>query len=314
MKLFGMSRGARRDATVGIYAPGARLAVVLVRREAGQPPILERAEVAGGEDLGAALPALARAAGLGAAPAVGVLGLDDYQLVLVEAPEVPAEELSAAVRWRLADLVDTDIEASVVDVFPVPQRSGGAGHMVYAVLAPKAQVSAMAKAMQAADLPVTAIDIPELALRNIAELLPEDVGGVAMLYLDAGQGVITLSRQGTLYLTRRVDIGSEALRHRGPGPIDDELRELLEGLVVELQRSLDYYESHFAQPPASAVVISPLPVAMDGLADHLAGQLGLRVRMLDLGELIDCRQPLPPAAQSDCLLALGAALRQGVQA
>jgi len=46
----------------------------------------------------------------------------------------------------------------------------------------------MAKAMQAADLPVTAIDIPELALRNIAELLPEDVGGVAMLYLDAGQG------------------------------------------------------------------------------------------------------------------------------
>ena len=59
------------------------------------------------------------------APTVSVLDPDSYRLLLVEAPDVPADELRAAVRWRVKDLIDFHVDDAVIDVFEMPQHARG---------------------------------------------------------------------------------------------------------------------------------------------------------------------------------------------
>jgi MSHA biogenesis protein MshI len=85
----------------------------------------------------------------------------------------------------------------------------------------------------------------------------------------------------------------------------------LDTIVIEVQRSLDYYESHFAQSTVTGVVLGPLPWRTEGVLSYLSSQLGLPTRVASLEELIDLPTPLAPALQARCLLAVGAALRGG---
>jgi len=62
----------------------------------------------------------------------------DYQLLLVEAPTVPKEELKAAIRWRIKDMIDYHVDDATVDVLEIPQQEAAAGRsrLMYAVSAP----------------------------------------------------------------------------------------------------------------------------------------------------------------------------------
>ena len=50
-----------------------------------------------------------------------VLNPDEYQLHLVESPDVPDSELREAVRWRIRDLIDFPVDEAAIDVFDMPQ-------------------------------------------------------------------------------------------------------------------------------------------------------------------------------------------------
>ncbi len=296
---------------------GVGLARVL--RSNGAPPALDLCAF---EPLEAAEPqALARFARrhhCDATPCGIVAAPDAYSLLLVEAPQVPPDELKAAVRWRIQDLIDFHIDDAVVDVFDVPVQKGAPrARMMYVVAARVPAIRRQTELVQDARLDLQVVDIPELAQRNIAAQLPEDVAGVALLHVSDGSGLITITRQSTLYLARRFELGTDAtdapLAFEGSSGGDVEAapaaQPWLDALVVEVQRSLDYYESTFAQPPIGTLVVGPLDEPVPGMADYLAGQLGISVRLLDLNSVIDCNEPLDEALQARCFAAIGGALR-----
>src|SRR5215210_2466066 len=53
-----------------------------------------------------------------------LLGQPDYQIVLVEAPNVKREELKAAVRWRIKDMIDFHVDDATIDVLDIPVGAG----------------------------------------------------------------------------------------------------------------------------------------------------------------------------------------------
>ena len=53
-------------------------------------------------------------------PAVLVLDDDDYELLLAEAPNVPDAELSAAMEFRIADLLSQDISETAIQAIRLP--------------------------------------------------------------------------------------------------------------------------------------------------------------------------------------------------
>jgi MSHA biogenesis protein MshI len=316
MRLFTKKNSsAARRAAIGFSERGVGL--VAVGRDGDAPPTLEACEFAaadGPEDWGRVLGELARRHRLGHCQCSIVIEQETYTLLLVEAPDVPPEERRAALRWRVQDLIDFHVDDAVIDVFDVPEhRSGARARMMYVVAARRSAVGLRTELAHDAGLDLRVVDIVELAQRNVAAGLPEDVAGVALLQLTESSGLVTLTRQGVLYLARRVDSGLDELHlaaAQGAGPQHPAARQWMDGLVVEVQRSLDYYERSFAQPPIGHVVIAPLSQPVPGLAEHLSEQLGVQARELGFAGLLDCQQVPEIADAARCFPALGAALRE----
>lgn len=259
--------------------------------------------------LAAALSSFVRERDLQQIPCIGVLRPGDYSLVLVDAPEVPAAEMRSAMRWQVRELIDFHIDDAVIDVFDAPERDGHAARRLYTVAARRGKVVGLIELLEGAGLDLQTIDIPELALRNLAARLPEDAGGVAMIDLDRQQGLMTVTRQEELYFSRRIDCGAERLLGAGPeGEFTPALEGMLDGLSVEIQRSLDYYERHFNQPTVAGIVMGPVPGIAPQACEYLQSRLGVPVRWLDAEA--DCGLALPTTTLVDSLAAIGGALRE----
>ncbi len=256
-----------------------------------------------------------------------------FNLLLVDAPEIEPNELKSAIRWRIKDLIDFHVDDAVIDAFDVPgQEQRGRQKLMYVVAAKRAAVQAHINQLEEERVRLSVIDIPELAMRNIASLLPEDDTGVAMLYLTYEGGLLTMTRKKDLFLARRLDIGLTQLTDFSTSSspssneeddefiLDDEaevtkpLQRAFNTIVLELQRSLDYYESHFALPQVAGLVIAPLEEPVPGLLNYISEHLGIPVRMLDLNALVQSEQLLSDKLQSQCLLPVGAALRESNKA
>lgn len=238
-------------------------------------------------------------------PTVSVLDPGEYRLLLVEAPDVPAEELRAAVRWRVKDLIDFHIDDAVIDVFEMPPHArGGRTRMMYAVTAKSELVKRAIDRVEGAGLTLDAVDIAELSLRNVAMLLDSDQRGAAFLHLGERRSTLLLVRQSILYLARHIETGVATLAEAG------ELRpELVAGLALEVRRSLDYVESHYEQPAIAHLDVSGLEAAD---REQIARELGVSVREVDLATLFDTDQTFSPELQRLCMPAVGAALRRDV--
>jgi MSHA biogenesis protein MshI len=307
--LFGLlKKTAVAKGRVGLAFGREHIALAIVR-EAGERPVLEHCELlpidpAGGSE---AVSAALRGAGLPRLPVSVVLGPEDYQLALVEAPDVPPAELRAAMRWRLKEAIDIPVEDAVIDVFDVPPQSRGAqGRMMYAVAARRSAVDRYAAALTSIPS-FDVVDVPELCLRNLAAALPAAARGVALLHLGDTTATCVLVQGRTFYLARQIALRPAALAmgSEAAGASLD-----AESIVLELQRSLDHYERNFDQPPITQIAISPASARADALAADLGRETGFEVSALDLNAALSCASPLEPALQADCLLAIGAALRE----
>ncbi len=139
---------------------------------------------------------------------------------------------------------------------------------------------------------------------------------MAMVYLSAEGSLITISRQGNLYMTRNADVGLDQLQTTSPSDLsgekpekNEEAEELFEGLLLEIQRSLDYYEHQLGQPRANHVVIAPLEYDVPGLIEYLTENLSVNLRVLDLSEALATDHEIARDLQARCLTAIGGALR-----
>lgn len=304
LSFFKRNRGS--GSRIGVFVTPDGVAAAEVVSAPGAKPRLERCMFearASGEQAARAIGRLASRR----ARAVNVLDPSGYRLLLVETPDVPPDELRAAVRWRIKDLIDFHIDDAVVDVFEMPaQARGGRNRTLYAVTAKTETVKQQIDLVESAGLTLDVVDIPELSLRNVAALLETADRGAALLYLAERRSTLLLVRQGVLYLARHVETGTASLAEAG------ELRgDLVAGLALEVRRSLDYFESHYEQTGITQVHTSGLD-ADD--REHLARDLALAVNDIDLERLVDTELTLGSDVVRRCLPAIGAALRRDAAA
>jgi MSHA biogenesis protein MshI len=312
-----LRRNERRDLQVGLHVQPGGIALVSAQdRGAGSWLVssCHHRECAP-EEQPALLARLVDELGLRGARCVAVLSPGEYALRAVEAPAVPDAELRSALRWSLGEVVDMDLGDAMVDAIPVPVgERRGRGRLVYAIAAPKPRLRELAHLALGSGLRLAAIDVAELALRNLLALCPADPGGMLTLAVHERVATLLVTRESTLYVARWADADLEALA----GELDKVEGELLGGefagpeldaLVLEIQRSLDYYHHELGQRPASCVRIAPLAVDVPELPQRIAKVLGLEVDWLAPEELVECAEPVRAGQWAHCATALGAALR-----
>ena len=231
----------------------------------------------------------------------------DYQLLMLDAPKVPREELKAAIRWRMKDLLDYHIDDATMDVLEIPadDDTPGKTQYMYAVAAKNEIVQGQISQFERARIALQVIDIPETAQRNIAQLYETPDRGIGMLTFDRYGGLFTLSYAGELYLARRLDLAWQQMA----AAAEDQRQVYFERIGVELQRSLDHFERQYRNITLSELLLGPVPEDI-GLLAFLSSQLYLPLRQINLGEALDFAGPeIDVDQQWQLLHVLGAALR-----
>lgn len=285
------------------------VAVVRVVREPGRAPRVTACDFRSWNGDASArakvLASLAADFDLKRARCTTVLDGSEYTLLLTEAPDVPADELRSAIRWRIKDLIDFHVDDATLDVFDVTTPSApGKTRSMYVVAARNAAIQRRVDLCDNAGVNLDIIDIPEMAQRNLAAILPEDVRGVVMLSFGAHGGLVTITRQGEIYLSRRIEIGLDAL-----GQADDRT-PYFDQIVLEVQRSLDYFDSHFRQAHVDTLVLSPPAGEIPGIVEYLNQNLNIKAAVMNLGQALQFDADVAPTLNGQALIALGAALRQ----
>jgi MSHA biogenesis protein MshI len=240
---------------------------------------------------------------------LAVLGQGEYQFLSVEAPAVPAEELKVAIRWRLKDMIDFPVDMATVDVLSIPADKAAAGRPspTFAVAARNTVIQACQDLFVGAKLPLAVIDIPEMAQRNVSALLEPEGRGLAMLSFGADGGLLTVSYNQELFLSRRIDVNLEHLLE----PDHDRKHAYFDRIALELQRSLDHFERQYSYISVSRLVLAPTGAA--GLDEYLSSNLYTKVETLDLASVFDLSavpELAEAAAQQRYFNVLGAALRK----
>lgn len=290
---------------IGLTIQTNRLDLACIERQTGGLPKVTRCEsypLTGG--LAASLAKL-RQGGKLDGQCTTLLAAGEYQFLTTEAPPVPesspATELREAVRWKIKDMVDFPVTAAGIDALRIPVQPGRPPQLL-AIAASHGVLKPRIESFQNAKANLVAIDLPELAQRNIAQLFETQDRALALLTFSAQGGLLTLSCNGELYSTRRIDISATDLaRDKG----------LYERAVLDVQRSLDNFERNFSQLSLQRLLVLPVPAA-DDFIQHLRDNLYQPVEALRIEEALDISDaPMlaNAATLADALPALGAALR-----
>ena len=304
MGLFSSSsRKSKPAGTLGIEPGPQGIALAHLLRSPGERPALLRCEYFEGPvDAHAAL--LERAVSertLQGLPVNLLLHPSEYQLFLLEAADVPPQELRDAMRWRIKDMISQSLDDVVIDCFALPEDAyRGRTRMVYCAVLDKGRMQQCVELVQQAGLRLASIDITEMAFRNLGMLAGAEGVNIALLRLRTSEGLICIQNGADLYMARRIEQGlARAAQELG-------------SMTLEIQRSLDYFERQLGNGYINRLML--LPMKQDGERTYqgLAGGLAVNLQRLDLRDMFP-GQPaadLSEAQQAFCLGAVGAALRQ----
>lgn len=237
--------------------------------------------------------------GLKNAPCVSLIAKHDVQVFLMEKPAVEDNELMQAVSWKIKDLINYDVSTAVVDAFEMPKSPKSRVSQINAVVANEKVVGSYVDLIRQSGLELIAIDIHDLAARNYQLLLDDSEHSQALLQFSDNHGLITIYHKNDLHVARDFKIG--LLDIEGA----EEAESLYDNLLLELQRSMDYFEATYGLAAVQRMVIFPQTAAVEKMAKYLQNYLAYE---LDFTHIKD-EQSADLVLDPHCFAAYCAALR-----
>jgi len=208
----------------------------------------------------------------------------------------------------MKDEFDFPADDAVIDCVSAPVSHQGSEHGLWMVVAARSQrVTELVSPLARAGIPIEAVDVAELAQRNLAARLAPPDRTVALLTMDAQRGLLTVSRDDGMLAARHFDPLAAALAAADV----DRRPALFDRLALELQRTFDNVERQYnAGPIERVLVMSELEQAH--VIDSLRGSLTSAVEPLALADVCaggDAELLAQASMDRTACLAVGAALR-----
>lgn len=245
-------------------------------------------------------------------PCNAVLNVEQYQILQVDKPNMPANEIKLALRWKIKELIDYRVEQATVDGVDIPPDPMNPNRLpvMFSVCVKNSVVGELSNTLIDAGINLKSVDIHAMAQRNIASLLEFEQRALAMVSITERGCLVTFSAGGELYHTRFIELERGfSIDQSGTLFVTN-----IERLVLELQRSLDSFDRQFPYLSVNRLLVAPDPNS-DRLVQALKSGLYVPVETFRLEDIVQ----LPPdqdfsslEKQSMLLPALGAALRQEV--
>jgi len=273
-----------------------------------------------------------------AGEAIAVLDPTHYQILKVDTPNVPQDELKAAARWQIKEMVDVDMAELTLDVMHVggdgERPNNASARQLFVVAARNSAIRALTEGAAGIHAQIGVVDVWETALRNLLAAQARRDGlanrACAAVFIDGSDCLLVIGAEGELFYTRRLGGDPKLLaRARGeapeagdadlplgfeyqPGGAFDGGGTQESPLVVELQRSIDVWERSWPELPLARLYVVTAQHSAE-LAALVQRELGLRTMALDPLAAFTPGSPAPEGdavqALAACIPLLGAALR-----
>lgn len=303
----GLKKQQSKEGVVGIHLTSQGIAMAYLEVLGQAKPKITAYSYQATQDKTLALRRFVLEHNLQGLPCHYVLPSPEYTLTMVDTPTVTKEEMNRAMQWLVREFINFPIEEAVIDNFEIPlPRARDNVKMSYVAVIRKSIIPKIEELIHSGGLTLKTIDIPELALRNIVSLTPEDAQGTLLVYLHPFNGKLIICREGNVYISRSLELRLESLA--SDKEATEETKQTLELLSLEIQRSLDYSSATFRQSVASTVLLAPTLLNNSAIQQYLATALGMEIKVLDLASILEFNSP-SISQEVDCLLAIGAVLR-----
>lgn len=206
-------------------------------------------------------------------------------------PLMPEDELPQAVRWEARNHFPFDLDKAIMDFISlgeVTTEEGTKGIEVIVFVCQEDAVDEYVAILSEANLMPMGIGVNCLALgevlRNAGEVKAKEV---AILDVGATKTEISFFKGGKLQFAREITIAGDSFTEAMTGTpaldsgISVKLRPVLEKLINEIKRSLDYYYTQFGVETLDRLFMTGGGSRLKNLDGFLAEQLGVEVEMLD---------------------------------
>lgn len=271
---------------------------------------------------------------------------EQYQLLQIDSPPVAPEELRAAARFQIREMVNVHIDDITLDVMQVGDGQQKGPNHLFVVAAKNEVVRDVMALGNALNWNVPVIDIQETAQRNLQSALAKrdgqlDRADAALLISDEQQAMLTISANQELFFTRRLDLpqgflsmawgtGADTAADAVPdaftpvgeyvpdyagggnsgstGSADHGDADRLQRFVVEVQRSLDLWDRTWSSMPLGGLRVYAGERSGE-MANWLSRELGQSVSAMDLEAQFPGLQSMAATDQLYCLPLLGVLLR-----
>ncbi|WP_320827267.1 hypothetical protein [Reinekea sp.] len=212
-----------------------------------------------------------------------------HQVLLSDVPDVPEAEMDAAIELKAGDLLSYDLDDALLDTIHLPKEAyRGRLRMAFIVAAKKNPLRLWLMALIRLGIRVDIIDVETTQLRNLA-LMKRKFNESGIFHLKPDNSRLVLNYGQEMVLSRTFDIGLSSLSSETT--VQDGELELtvtedtqaviqLETLVLEIRRSLDYYEAQLGLGSIAEIQFLCDPLQHQ-FAEQLADKLGVRFEQLD---------------------------------
>lgn len=251
----------------------------------------------------------------------------------LDLPPIPSHEVSEALRWE-AKKVTSLGEGEVIVDYLAGQESNSKVPVTM-VVAERAGVAREFQQYRRSGLRVAAMETNPVAFYHAVHRLGQDqtgAGCVALVDIGAGRMDINIVKHGTLRFSRNISLGGDALTQSlvekfgvdvsqaealkreqglsGKAKVLEALGPEVDRLIVEIQRSVDYYRAQSHDGALERMLLAGGTPLMPGFVAYISSFFDAKVSLFNPFEGMDCGtagpdlEPVAPRYASSVGLAL----------
>jgi type IV pilus assembly protein PilM len=223
-------------------------------------------------------------------------------------PKMPAAELREAVRWEAKRHISYPLDAALVEYLIAGEKREGMvdKYDILMVAAEQARISRHLAPFREAGIKVSAVDGNALALRNVLRMRRKAAPGNRLVVdIGAGKTEINIFKDNVLRFSRCLETGGTEMTRVLAESLNLGLRDAealkqktdvstarLDGLLMEVRRSVEYYKTTFREPGVEDAVLAGGVSLMRGATAYFSQALGFPVALDDPFEGLLCRDSL----------------------
>lgn len=237
---------------VALYSAFVRV-IKLKRKEGGDGLVCTHAEqypLERPEQLGALLEKIIEEQKLEGSSCVLVIPPDKVESVQIEMSELPSVDIQASLPWKLKELVSIPPQDMICDYIEMDVQPLGQQPKAQIMATSRSYVEGIIEPFHQAKVNIAGITTEQFVLARMQSL--KDAAQLIFVQHKEMAGILLILKNQQICFARKIR-GTDAVINMMPDQIKEYGADMI---AVEVQRSIDYYESQLKQPPIKDVLIA----------------------------------------------------------